>query len=146
MACTSWSGPLASGTKEAGAPGGSPNIGLVSLTQTGTIAQNGVGTVDLTFYLPANSQITSIVPDVTTAFDSATSATLTAGTASAGTQYAGAVNAKTAGRAVPAYTGAQLAAMANIGANTTLVVSVATVGATAAGAVRVSVDYVQTGS
>lgn len=146
MARTSWSGPLASGTKEAGAPGGSPNIGLVSLTQTGTIAQNGVGTVDLTFYLPANSQITSIVPDVTTAFDSATSATLTAGTASAGTQYAGAVNAKTAGRAVPAYTGAQLAAMANIGANTTLVVSVATVGATAAGAVRVTVHYVQTGS
>lgn len=145
MSRTSFSGPIASGTKEAGAPGGSPNIGLVELTQTGAIAQNGVGTVDLTFYLPANAQITSIVPDVTTAFDSATSATLTAGTASAGTQYAGAVNAKTAGRAVPAYTAAQLAAMANIGSNTTLVVSVTTVGATTAGAVRVTVHYVQTG-
>lgn len=146
MSRTTWSGPLASGTKEAGAAGGSPNIGLVALTQTGTIAQNGVGTVDLTFYLPANSQITAITPDVTTAYDSATTATLTAGTASAGTQYVGAVNAKTAGRAVPAYTGAQLAAMANITTNTTLVVSVTTVGATTAGAVRVTVHYVQTGS
>lgn len=142
MAQTTWTGPLRSGTKEAGVSGGS-NVGNVALAQTGTIAQNGVGTVNLTFNLPNNAQITSIVPDVTTAFDSATSATLSAGTAAAGTQYVSGVNAKTAGRATPAYTGAQLAAMANIADNTTLVVSVITVGATAAGAVRVTVHYIQ---
>jgi hypothetical protein len=142
MAQTTFSGPIRSGTKEAGIAGG-PNVGIVSLAQTGTIAQNGVGTVDLTFNLPANAQITSITPDVTIAYDSATTATLTAGTASGGTQYITSVNVKTGGRTVATYTAAQAAAMANITTNTTLVVSVTTVGATTAGAVRVTVHYIQ---
>ena len=82
--------------------------------------------------------------DVLTAYNSATSATLTVGTASAGTQYAGSVNAKTAGRAAPTFSAAQLLAMSNISTNTTLVVTVTSVGQPTAGSVFLSIEYVQT--
>lgn len=142
MAQTSFTGPLASGTREAGTSLG-PNIGLATLSQTGTIAQNSTNTVDLTFYLPAGAQIVDILFDVTTAYDSVTSATGTVGTASAGTQYASGVNCKTAGRTRPTFTAAQLAAMADVSTNRTVVASIAVVGATAAGNVRVTLVYVQ---
>lgn len=143
MARTHWNGPLTSGDKHASQTGG-PNWGYAELVQTGTLTQNSTNVVNLTFYLPPNSQIVDIIPDVTTAFDSVTSATLSAGTSSGGTQYVSGVNAKTAGRAAPSYTTTQLTNMASIGTNTTLVVSVTPVGATTAGAVRVTVRYVQT--
>lgn len=139
---TNWTGPLASGTREAGVQYG-PNIGYATLSQTGTITQNSTNAVDLTFYLPDGAQIVDILCDVTTAFDSATSATLTVGTASADTTYAGSVNAKTAGRTRPTFSGAQLAAMANVGTNRTVVATVTPVGATTAGAVNVTLIYVQ---
>ena len=78
MAQTSFTGPLASGTREAGTSLG-PNIGLATLSQTGTITQNSTTTVDLTFYLPAGSQIVDVLFDVLTAYDSVTSATGTVG-------------------------------------------------------------------
>ena len=83
--------------------------------------------------------------DVTTAFNSATSATLSAGTAAAGTQYMSGVDCKTAaGRIAAAYTAAQLGNMNSIGANTSVVVTLTPVGATTAGVVVVTLRYLQT--
>ena len=143
MAQTTFSGPLASGDKDAGVSGGS-NIGLAVLSQTmlinfdATLVQSG------TINLPVNSQIVTILCDVLTAYNSATSATLTVGTAAAGTQYASGVNAKTAGRTTPTFTAAQLAAMDDIGSTTPVVATVTSVGQPTAGQVRVTVNYVQT--
>ena len=143
MARTTFSGPLASGDKDAGVSGGS-NIGLAVLSQTmlinfdATLVQNG------TINLPVNSQIVNIVCDVLTAYNSATSATLTVGTASAGTQYASGVNAKTAGRTIPTFTAAQLTNMQDTTTNVPVVATVTSVGQPTAGQVRVTVNYVQT--
>jgi hypothetical protein len=143
MSQTTWSGPLASGDINAGKAGG-PNIGLAVLSQTvlidfdATLVQNG------TVYLPFGSQIVDIIVDVLTQYDSATSATLTVGTASAGTTYASGVNAKTGVRVRPTFTAAQLAAMDNIGTNGTVVATVTSVGQPTVGQVRVTYQYVQT--
>jgi len=134
---------LASGDLNAGVSGG-PNIGLAVLSQTvlinfdTTLVQNG------TIYLPYNSQILNVVVDVLTQYNSATSATLTIGTASAGTTYASGVNAKTAARTTPTFTAAQLASMASIGTSGTVVATVTSVGQPTAGQVRVTYTYVQT--
>lgn len=143
MSQTNFSGPLVVGDKPAGYDNKSPNVGFVACAQTVTLNFDATLVQSATVYLPKGSQITSIVPDVTVAYNSATSATLTAGTAAAGTQYAGAVNAKTAGRAVPAYTAAQLLAMSNIGTNDTLVLTVTSVGQPTAGQVVATVHYLQ---
>lgn len=141
MANSTFSGPVRSGTVREGA---SANVGLCVLSQTGSIAQNSTNVVDLTFTLPANAQILNFFFDVTTAFNSATSATLSAGTASGGTQYASGVDVKAAaGRIAPTLTGTQLTNMANITTNTSVVVSVTPVGATSAGAVTATIVYVQ---
>lgn len=141
MALTNVSGPVTAGTIKEGA---TQNTGYANLSQTATYTQNSTTTVDVTFYLPANAQITSFNIDSFVAYDSATTATLSAGTASGGTTYVSGVNMKaTAGRLVPTYTGAQLTAMANITTNTTVVVSITVVGATTAGNGRITVNYLQ---
>jgi hypothetical protein len=143
MSQTTWTGPLASGDKNAGLSGG-PNIGLAVLSQTvlidfdATLVQNG------TVYLPYDSQIVDIIVDVLTQYNSATSATVSVGTASGGTQYASGVNAKTGIRVLPTFTAAQLAAMDDIGTNGTVVATVTSVGQPTAGQVRVTYCYVQT--
>jgi hypothetical protein len=143
MSQTTWTGPLASGDKNAGVSGG-PNIGLAVLSQTvlidfdATLVQNG------TVYLPYDSQIVDIIVDVLTQYNSATSATVSVGTASGGTQYASGVNAKTGIRVLPTFTAAQLAAMDDIGTNGTVVATVTSVGQPTAGQVRVTYCYVQT--
>jgi len=119
------------------------NGGFVVLTQTATIAQNSTNAVSATFTIPAGAQIIDIVPDVLTAFDSVTSATLTVGTAAAGTQYITSVNAKTGGRAAPTFTAAQCLAMADVTTNTSVVATVTPVGATTAGLVRMTLVYAQ---
>jgi len=143
MAQTTFSGPLASGDKAAGVSGGS-NIGLAQLVQTATLNFDATLVQSATFNLPANSIITGFNIDVLTAYNSATSATLTIGTAAAGTQYAGSVNAKTAGRAAPTYSAAQLLAASNISTNTSVVVTVTSVGQPTAGQVFIAIEYVQT--
>jgi hypothetical protein len=122
----------------------STQYGNASFVQTAT--NSGVATLvqDISFTLPANSQILRVIADVLTAYDSATSATLSVGTTSGGTQYASSINAKTAGRAAPTLSAAQLLAMANIGTNTTVVATVTSVGQPTAGLVRVTVEYVIT--
>jgi hypothetical protein len=144
MGATHFSGPVVSGTLQQGETNG-PNQGFAVLTQSTSITQNSTTAVSSTLYIPAGSDI-----DVLTAFNSATSATLTIGTAAAGTQYVGSIDAKTAGRAAPTYTAAQLAAMNGVtttgtAAPTTapVVVTVTPVGATSAGYVVVTIIYAQ---
>ena len=83
MSQTTWSGPLASGDRNAGESGG-PNIGLVALSQTALINFDATLVQNATFNIPASSQIVDFYVDVLTAYDSASSATLSAGTASGG--------------------------------------------------------------
>jgi len=108
------------------------NAGVATLTQ------------NITFVLPKNAHIIAFFIDVLTAYDSATSATLSIGSASAGTQYVSGVNAKTAGRAAPTLSAAQLLAASDITTNTTVYATVTSVGQPTAGSVRVTVLYVIT--
>ncbi len=142
MSQTTWTGPLASGDINAGETGG-PNLGFVVLSQTVLIDFDATLVQNATIYLPYGSQIVNIVVDVLTQYNSATSATLTVGTASAGTTYASGVNAKTAARTTPTFTAAQLAAMDDIGTNGTVVTTITSVGQPTAGQVRVTFNYVQ---
>ena len=143
MSQTTWTGPLASGDKNAGVSGG-PNIGLAVLSQTvlidvgATLVQNG------SVNLPYDSQIVDILVDVLTQYDSATSATLSVGTSSGATTYASGVNVKTGVRVLPTFTAAQLAAMDDINTNGTVVATVTSVGQPTVGQVRVTYRYVQT--
>ena len=145
MSRTTWSGPLASGLRDAGF-GTATDVGLVVLSQTTIINYDATLVQSKTINLPENSHISNIFCDVLTAYNSATSATLTIGTVAAGTQYASGVNAKTAGRTIPTFSAAQLAAMANTGTNKNVVATVTSVGQPTAGQVQVTVQYVQTGS
>lgn len=148
MAQTTLSGPLVTGDRPAGYPGG-PNLGNVVLTQTmlinfdATLVQNG------TINLPFNSQITNIFVDALTNYNSGTTAVVSVGTASGGTQYASGVNVRTpsAARTIPTFSAAQLAAMANTGSTGPVVATVTSTGAVpTAGQVRVTIQYVQTAS
>lgn len=118
------------------------SVGNVVVSQTALITFDADLTQEATFKLPAGAQLVDVVVDVLTAYDSATSATLTVGSASAGTQYAGSVDGKTAGRVRPTFSAAQLAAMDDIGANTTVYATVTSVGQPTAGQARVTVLYV----
>lgn len=149
MGATHFSGPVVSGDLQQGETYG-PNQGFAVLSQSTSITQNSTTAVSSTLYIPAGARIVDFNIDVLTAFNSATSATLTIGTAAAGTQYVGSIDAKTAGRAAITYTAAQLAAMNGVtitgtAAATTppVVVTVTPVGATSAGYVVVTVLYVQ---
>ena len=142
MSQTTWSGPLASGDKNAGVVGG-PNIGLAVLSQTVLINFDATLVQNATVYLPYESQIVDVLVDVLTRYNSATSATISVGTASGGTQYASGVNAKTGVRVRPTFTAAQLAAMADTESNGAVVATVTSVGQPTAGQVRVTYLYVQ---
>ncbi len=144
MTTTAFTGPVSTFThKLDGTASGYTDQGFCVMAQSASLAQNGTNAVSSTIYVPVGSQLTDFNIDVTTAFDSATSATLTIGTTAGGTQYVASINAKTAGRAAITYTAAQLAAMLNVGANTGIVVTVTPVGATTVGTVTVTSYYVQ---
>jgi hypothetical protein len=143
MAQTTWSGPLASGDRNAGESGG-PNLGFVALSQTALINFDATLVQNATFNVPAGTQLVDYYVDVLTAYDSATSATLSAGTSSGGTQYLSAISVKTAGRRSNAFSAAQLAAMDDVGTNRQVVVTITSVGQPTAGQVRVTMLYVQT--
>lgn len=151
MGATHFSGPVVSGDLQQGETYG-PNQGIALLTQATALTQNGATAVSSTLYIPAGSRIVSFNVDVLTAWNNASTATLTIGTAAAGTQYAGSIDAKTTGRAAITFTAAQLAAMncvttAGVAAPTTapVVVTVTPSGGTAptTGYVVVTVLYVQ---
>jgi hypothetical protein len=145
---SNWSGPLMSGTKKDTDQNGPANTGLALLTQTLTLNENGANTVNGTFTLPYGSQIVDFNIDTTTTWNSGTSDTLSIGTSSGGTQYAGSVAVGTgiaSARQNPSYTAAELAAMENIGSNTSVVVTVTPSGTAAtAGSTTVTIMYIQT--
>jgi hypothetical protein len=145
MSTTAFSGPVATFTHQPdGTSSGYSDQGLVVLGQTATLLQNGADTnVNAIIYLPANAQITDFLIDNLTQWDSATSATLSIGTAASGTQYVGSINTKSAGRQAPSYSSAQLTAMANVAANVGVFITVTVVGATTAGKTLVTVRYIQ---
>lgn len=134
MGQTSFSGPMKVGKQGSG--------GDVTLVKMATLTQNSTTAVDATIDLPAGSSILDAFFDVLTVWDSATSATGTIGTASAGTQYGGGVNLKTATRGTPTYSNDQLAAMNDVGSNTSVVFTATPSGATTAGTARCVVRYV----
>jgi hypothetical protein len=137
---TYMTGPLQTGT---GLDATGADTGTVVLAETAVINFDATLVQNRTFTLPANAQIVDFYVDVLTAYDSATSATLSAGTTSGGTQYLSGINAKTAARRSNAFSAAQLTNMANIGNNTSVVATVTSVGQPTAGQVRVTVLYVQ---
>lgn len=151
MSRSTFSGPVLSGTVKYNTYN---NIGNSVVSQTDILNQNSTNVVNATVYVPAQSQILRFTVDVLTAFNSATTATLTIGTASGGTQYITTIDAKTAGRAAYTFTAAQLLAMSSAAINTTdstaagqpistIVITITPVGATSAGQVLVTTEYVQ---
>lgn len=124
---------------------GAPNAlgqgqGHVTASQGAVINQNGTNAVTATLLLPPG-EIQDVIVDVLVAFNSATSATLTIGTAAAGgTEIASAVSVAVAGRVRPTFTAAQLAAFVRP-VETILFITVTPVGATTLGQVRATVVY-----
>lgn len=152
MGVTRFTGPVMSGDQLAGDPAG-PNLGLARLSQTVLIQQSGAGTQNLLAYIPAGAIIEDFNIDVLTAFDSATSATLTIGKTVGGSEYVSSHDLKTAGRAAITFTAAQLAAMAGLttagAASPTpanIDLQVVATGATTVGTALVTIHYVQQGT
>ena len=152
MTASHWSGPLMAGPqKDAGDPNAPYNQGFVKLSQIVTIPFNATLVSTALIYLPPGAQITSFDNDVLTAFNSATSATLTAGITAGATTYMGGVDVKAAtGRIAPTYTAAQLAAMSGqsvLGVAAPIpgqvYLTVTSVGQPTAGFVNVTVNYIQ---
>lgn len=137
---TYMTGPFQTGT---GLDNTGADTGTVVLSKTALINFDATLVQNASFTLPANAQIVDFFVDVLTAYDSAASATLSAGTSSGGTQYLSGISVKTAGRRANGFSAAQLAAMDGIGTNTALVATVTSVGQPTAGQVRVTVVYVQ---
>lgn len=133
-------GPLELGT---GLDNTGADTGYVVQSQTALIGFDATLVQNATFTLPAGTQIVDFYVDVLTAYDSATSATLSAGVASGGTEYLNGINVKTTGRKSNAFSAAQLAAIDDIGTSTSLVATVTSVGQPTAGSVRVTVLYAQ---
>lgn len=150
MGATHLSGPVIAGDLGHGEVNG-PNKGNVILTQSAILVQNGTIAVSATINIPAGAQISNFHVDVLTAFNSATSATFSAGLTAGGTEYVSGVNVKAAaGRIAATFTAAQLAAMYGVSvlgaaAPTTapVVVTITPVGATSAGVVVVTMAYIQ---
>lgn len=152
MSITHFSGPVMTGLQKdaTGNTADPTNIGPVVSQQSVNLTQNSTTAVSGTINVPAGSRIIDIIVDVLTAFNSATTAVLSVGTAAAGTQYASGVDAKTAGRVRPTFTAAQLAAMSNqtvLGVAAAVagpvVVTITPTGATSAGYVTATVIYAQ---
>lgn len=118
------------------------NVGPVVLAQTNTIAFAATGTVTSLFTLPAGAQILSIHIDTTTAFNAASTNTVTIGKSGAATQFVTATDVTVLGRQSVATTGAY-ANWANVGTtDVTLLATYAQTGTAATtGAARITVLY-----
>lgn len=150
MTATHFAGPVMSGDLIQGQTNG-PNQGFCVLEQSVNLTQDSTNAVSSTIYVPAGSRLLDFTVDVLTAFNSGTSATLSAGITAGGTEYVSGVNVKAAtGRIAITYTAAQLAAMSNqsvlgVVAATTppVVITITPSGATSAGYVTVTLRYAQ---
>ena len=126
--------------------------GFVVLMQTSTVTTNADGTASSTsVVIPSGSQIVNIFIDQTqnevVGGGTATAINATVGTAAAGTQYVSATDVIGGGRAALTFTAAQLAAMADVGSNTSVFLTVDPNGtiSTTQGIYRLTVVYAQKG-
>jgi hypothetical protein len=124
--------------------------GFVVVSQTSTVTTAADGSATSTYVtLPSGSQIINIFIDQTqnetVGGGTATAINATVGTAAAGTQYVSATDVIGGGRAALTFTAAQLAAMADIGSNTKVYLTVDPNGtiATTQGIYRLTVVYAQ---
>ena len=125
--------------------------GFVVMMQTNTVTTAAAGTAtSVTEVLPAGSQIINIfidtmVDEVVGGGGTATAIAATVGTAAAGTQYVSSTDVFAGGRFTPTFTTAQLAAMADIGTNINVVLTVDPNGTivTTQGVYRLTVVYAQ---
>ena len=124
--------------------------GFVVLSQTTTVTTAAAGTAtSATLTLPTESQIiefmVDVVQDEVVGGGTATQIAMTIGTAAAGTQYVSSTNIFAGGRAALSFTAAQLAAMADIGSNQSVVITVDPNGtiSTTQAIVRLTVVYAQ---
>jgi hypothetical protein len=124
--------------------------GFVVMTQTTTVTTVSAGTAtSATITIPASSQIIDLIVDGTVVAvaggGTATEVNVTIGTAAAGTQYLSATDAIAGGRVALAFTAAQVAAMADVGANTSVVITADPDGtiSTTQGVYRLTVVYAQ---
>jgi hypothetical protein len=110
-------------------PSESTNFGYAVFSQstTATTTSDGLA-VSATLTLQAGSQIISYfvdtVQDEAVGGGTMTTIPITVGIAAAGTEYMSSTNMVAGGRAAPTLTTAQLAAMADIGSNTSVVMTV----------------------
>jgi hypothetical protein len=86
-----------------------------------TLQAATVTNVDQTITIPKNSQILAIYADSTVAWTATGAVVLTAGITAGGTEYITTIDLKTVTRGAPTLTAAQLLAMNNVGANTSIV-------------------------
>jgi hypothetical protein len=126
--------------------------GFVVLMQTSTVTTVADGSASSTSVtIPANSQIVDILIDQvqneSVGGGTATAINATVGTAAAGTQYVSATDVIGGGRAALSFTAAQLAAMADVGSNTSVFLTVDPNGtiSTTQGIYRFTVVYAQKG-
>lgn len=126
--------------------------GFVVLMQTTTVTTNADGTASsASVVIPSGSQIVDILIDQVqnevVGGGSATAINATVGTAAAGTQYVSATDVIGGGRAALSFTAAQLAAMADVGTNTSVFLTVDPNGtiSTTQGIYRFTVVYAQKG-
>lgn len=103
--------------------------GFVVTAQTTTVTTVAAGTASsATLTLPASSQIIDFyvdtVQDEAVGGGTATAIAMTIGTAAAGTQYVSSTDVFAGGRAALTFTASQLAAMADIGTNQSVVITV----------------------
>ena len=124
--------------------------GFMVLTQTTTATTLADGSaVTSTITIPADSQIINFFIDCTTTpvvgGGTATAVNATIGTAAAGTQYLSATDVIAGGRASLSFTAAQLTAMEDVNANTTVAFTVDPNGtvSTTQGVYRLTVVYAQ---
>jgi hypothetical protein len=124
--------------------------GFVVMSQTTTVTTAAAGTAtSATLTLPASSQIIDFIADMTVneavGAGTATTIPMTIGTAAAGTQYVSSTDVFAGGRIALTFTAAQLTVMSDIGANTSVVVTLDPNGtiSTTQGVIRLTVVYAQ---
>jgi hypothetical protein len=124
--------------------------GFVVVSQTTTVTTAAAGTAtSATLTLPASAQIIDFYVDVVqnevVGGGTATAIAMTIGTAAAGTQYVSSTDVIAGGRIALTFTAAQLAAMADISTNQSVVITLDPDGtiSTTQAIVRLTVVYAQ---
>lgn len=168
MAKASFSGPIKVGTIKSGT---GVNAGTPTLMQkvyfvptasiTNSIGEDGTtlatyngypavawaataAAATASFGIPANANIVDIVIDQPVVTTGGTAINLTSGISAAGVEYVASTDVKATARLRPTFTAAQLIAMANVGANTSVFVQVTpTASAVTAGVLSVTFLYTQ---